>query len=278
MDSIKNAVLKKSLKNVERHAVAWLFRLVPFLLLVPVIAFLGIPEIKINFWTALAVSGPLNVIATLNFVKSLQKSDISAVIPLLAFVPVFLLVTSPLILGEVPSPLGIFGVLLVVTGAYTLHVDRAVQGYLEPIKALSKSKGALLMLGNALIWSISINFSKMGVVASSPLFWTMAIHGFLALGLLPFAWKHRNKVRKGFSNNPYKLIGIGVVSTLALVSQYMAIEKALVPYVISIKRISLMLTVVWGGVFFKEKHMKERLLGTLVMLAGAVFISIAALT
>ncbi len=53
-----------------------------------------------------------------------------------------------------------------------------------------------------------------------------------------------------------------------------AISIGLVPYVIAIKRTSIVLSVIWGGLFFGERGIRQRLLGAVVMLAGVVCITL----
>ena len=46
----------------------------------------------------------------------------------------------------------------------------------------------------------------------------------------------------------------------------------LVSYMISVKRMSLLFSVIFGKVFFREEHLKERLLGSFAMLVGVILI------
>jgi uncharacterized membrane protein len=43
---------------------------------------------------------------------------------------------------------------------------------------------------------------------------------------------------------------------------------------ISVKRLSVIIGLIYGGVIFKEKNLKVRTIGTLLMVAGAVIITI----
>jgi len=48
----------------------------------------------------------------------------------------------------------------------------------------------------------------------------------------------------------------------------------LVAYVISIKRVSILLSVLWGALLFGETGLRERLVGTLLMLLGVVAVTL----
>ena len=60
-----------------------------------------------------------------------------------------------------------------------------------------------------------------------------------------------------------------------LIFQMTAIIMAIVPYVISIKRSSIVITVLFGHLFFKERGIKERLMGSILMVLGILFISLS---
>lgn len=49
----------------------------------------------------------------------------------------------------------------------------------------------------------------------------------------------------------------------------------IVPNVITVKRTSALFGIMWGKIFFKEKEIKERFIGTLVMILGVVLIALS---
>jgi len=53
-----------------------------------------------------------------------------------------------------------------------------------------------------------------------------------------------------------------------------AYTMAIVPYVVSIKRTSILISVLMGGLIFKEKQLGKRLLAVLIMLAGVILITL----
>ena len=136
------------------------------------------------FWTCLAVGGVLGGVTYWLYGLALKAGDLSLTLPMLAFTPLFLLVTSPLTLGEFPEPGGLCGIALVVAGAYVLNLRERKSGVLGPIKALWTRRGPRLMLAVAAIWSIGANLDKLGLRASSPLFWGAAVYTATFLALL----------------------------------------------------------------------------------------------
>ena len=126
------------------------------------------------------------------------------------------------------------------------------------------------MLLAALVWSISSNIDKVGVLNSSPLFWIVTKGIFVTLAVLPFVILR--KKHKQILSNWKPLIPVGIFGSLIMVFHQTALIYTLVIYVISIKRISVVFSVFWGWLIFKEKNIKERLLGAIIMVLGVFLI------
>lgn len=274
-ESLKDVTSKRVLKNVDEYVAAFSLRFfaLPTLLLVLYLA--KIPNIQEGFWGALFLSGSLNFLTTILYMKAIKASDLSLTIPLVNFTPLFLLITSPFMLGEFPKTLGIAGILTIVAGAYLLNVEAARKSLFAPLKALLREKGPRLMLLVAFIWSISSNIQKIGVESSSPAFYALAENIFLSLLLFPLMMHKSSRGLRTLRTQIKPLFSIGFFSALVLTFQMIAIQLTLVVYVISIKRMSTLLSVSFGHFLFKEKDIGKRLLGTAVMVLGVLLIALA---
>ncbi len=273
--SLKNVFSKHGLKNVDEYVVSWAFRFFPTILLLPVFFLIGVPEIKPGFWLMLVIGVVFITTTTILLMKALKYSDISIVAPMTAFTPLFMLITSPLITKEFPSVYGLLGVLLIVIGSYVLNIKERKKSYFWPLKALIKEKGAQYMLIVAFIWSIGSNVDKIGVLNSSPLFWVVATNGFAALILFPIMLKKSSvKIKSTFKFLKF-FVGLGLLVVLGQIFQMTAITLTQVIYVITIKRTSIIMSVIFGYLIFKEKGFKERIFGSVLMLLGIVFITLA---
>lgn len=274
-ESLKDLFGKLGLGHFNEYFIAWALMAfaIPFLL--PVLFFIDIPELNSGYYWALVAGGVLNAYSILLYMRAIRVSDLSVTIPMITFTPLFLLVTSPFMLGEFPSLLGIFGVLLIVFGSYMLNIKQRGQGFWTPFKALVVDPGPRIMLFVAFIWSFTSNIDKIGVVNSSPMFWSITLPCFVAIALFPFMLKLSNH-KKGQVYKQLKfLIPLGFFNALTLVTQMIAINIAFVAYVISIKRGSAILSVLWGHFFLGEKGLRERLVGVIIMVAGVFLISVS---
>jgi drug/metabolite transporter (DMT)-like permease len=203
-----------------------------------------------------------------------MKSDLSVTMPMSAFTPFFMLLTSYLMLGEFPGITGCIGVVLIVVGTYFLNISQRKNGLIMPFLALAKEEGPRLMLGAAFIWSITGNLDKIATQNSSPVFFAMAENLVMAALLFPVAWKRIRRQQKEIKKEKFHLAAVAIFSALMTVFQMLAISQTLVVYVIAIKRFTILISIVLGGLIFKEKNIGERLLGGAIMILGVLLITI----
>ncbi|MDB9313624.1 EamA family transporter [Spirulina sp. CS-785/01] len=272
-ESCKDIFSKKSLQNLDAIFVATALNFFTVLFLSPLLFFIEIPEIGQPFWVALVGGGVGNAIAFSLLMKAIQLSDLSKVMPLTSFTPLFLLVTSPLIVGEYPSQLGIIGIIFIVTGAYFLNINQRKAGFFAPLKALGNDTGTRCALAVAFIWSLNSNFDKLGLQNSSPLFWIICVYAVITLLLFPVALFRAANFKQVRGKTLRNLAVMGLFNGLTVSCQMTALSLTLVAYVISIKRTSTILSVFWGRLFFQETGLRERLLGASIMVLGVFAIA-----
>ncbi|MEQ1500222.1 MAG: DMT family transporter, partial [Parcubacteria group bacterium] len=93
------------------------------ILLLPVVIFLGIPDIKDGFWSAFVVTMLLNLISQNLFIKAFKMSEASLIAPLRLIIPLFVVITGFLFLGEKPSFMGVVGIVITMFGLWFLLSD-----------------------------------------------------------------------------------------------------------------------------------------------------------
>ena len=130
------------------------------------------------------------------------------------------------------------------------------------------------MLFVSAIWSVGANIDKLGLRASSPQFWIASVYTASSLALLPMLWRHAHGVRAQLRLAPGWLVAAGCLEAVGLVCQMHALTLTLVPYVIAVKRVSIVFAVLLGALFFGERDLMHRLPGALLMALGVFFIAI----
>ncbi|WP_373535939.1 EamA family transporter [Microcoleus sp.] len=277
-EAIKDVFSKQNLKKNDEYVVAWSLASFSAVFLTPLLFFIKIPQLnpQLNpqFWIALSIGGSINAVTAILYIKAIKLSDLSLTVPLVALTPLFMLLTSPLIVGEYPNFFDYIGIFLIVTGSYLLNIKEKSQGYLAPFKALLHQPGPKLMLIVAFLWSITSNFDKIGVQNSSPIFWLFSLFTTMSLLLLPVLLnKTPNPSRKIMQQLPM-LATMGFVNALGVIFQMQALTMTLVVQVIAVKRTSVLMGVLFGHFIFKEKDIQQRLLGSAIMIVGVFFITL----
>ncbi|PSB28697.1 hypothetical protein C7B69_09930 [filamentous cyanobacterium Phorm 46] len=273
-EAVKDVFGKQNLKKSDEYVVAWSLSFFSVIFLIPWVIYTGIPTLNTQFWISLLIGGSINAVATLLYIKAIKLSDLSLTVPLVALTPLFMLLTSPLIVGEYPNFFDYIGIFLIVIGSYLLNIKEKSQGYLAPFKALLNEPGPKFMLIVAFLWSITSNFDKIGVKNSSPIFWLFSLFGTMSILLLPILLhKTPNPGTKILKQLPM-LATMGFFNAIGVLCQMQALTLTLVVQVIAIKRTSVLMGVLFGHFIFKEKDIQQRLLGAGIMVLGVFFISL----
>lgn len=242
---------------------------VPLLLLLFVIP---IPTIGAAFWYAFAAMVPIETLSYVLYIKSIKASQLSLVVPLLSFTPVFLVLTSFVMLGEFPTLVGLIGILLVVIGTYVLNLKGLRHGILAPAKSIISNRGSVYMLIVAFLFSITSNLSKIIVQNSSPLFSMIMYLSSVSIAFFIISLILSGKKIFQLKTEFKSLLPVGFFYSLMSLFHNLAITLAIVPYVMSIKRSSSLFSVFYGHFWFKDGNIKMRGFGALTMFIGAVLI------
>jgi uncharacterized membrane protein len=191
----------------------------------------------------------------------------------MALTPLFLLITSPFIVGEYAGIYDIIGIVLIVIGAYVLEIKKNKKGFLSPFKELVKNKSAIYMLSVAFIYSITANINKVGIQNSSILFWSFSTNLIIAFLFIFVLIKksnwNLNYYKKDLKNLKFAIPPI-IFNFLSYMFMMFALSLIYVSHVIAIKRSSVILTVLLGSILFKEKDLKQRIFATIIIIAGVL--------
>jgi drug/metabolite transporter (DMT)-like permease len=269
-----DALTKRALETCNEYLVAWFRLLFSLPLLLFFLTMFPRQNLDSEFFEAFIIALPLEILSVILYIKALRLSPLSLTLPFLSLTPVFVIVVSYAMLGEKVSLQGMTGILFLAAGSYVLHLHDVQNGILNPIKAIVKEKGSVLMILVALIYSITSPLGKMAIQHSSPLFFGATYFIVLTICFAPVAlFKGKGDLKKFMLHGQYKrLIFPGLFYSIMVVSHMVAISLAKVAYMISLKRTSILIGVAYGYFLFREKHIRERLAGAILMLLGFVMI------
>ena len=275
--SSQDAWIKKFFSNFtlyEMAAYPFVYSLPMFLITIP---FIPVPRLDATFFWCFLVSVPLNAVAFVLYIKAIRISPLSLTVPYLAFTPAFMIFTGYVFLDEMPNIWGIFGIMIICMGSYILNIEPGKWNFLSPLKAVSKETGSWLMLFVAFLFSFAAVIGKKGILHSSPFFFTISFFGVLNLFLI-ISLRAFGKIRiRTFRKTPLKGIIVGSLLFIHALCHGLAISLTTAAYMISVKRLSVVIGVVYGKLLFKEENMGFRMSGALLMLVGTVIITLQGL-
>ncbi len=213
---------------------------------------------------------PLEIIAGYLYMKSLEIAESTLVLPFQSFTPVFIPPLASFMIGEKYSAQGLLGIGLVVSGSFLLFRNN---GYI----ANADKKAIFYMLGAALIYAFSSVVGRYVILNTSPLFFSVFYMLVLSLILTPYfikKYRHYN-LRHFFKSSIIPSFVLGFTTALAVITHFVSVLKIETGYMISIKRTSVIFSVILGYLFLREKsQIKERFLGALLMTIGVFVIAI----
>ena len=275
-EALKDIFSKENLRFADEYTVAFSMHLVISVLLAPIVFAMGIEAVSTRFLLALFSSSFIQLVVILLYMKAIKRAELSVTVPLVTLTPLFMLLSSPILIGQFPNLVGIGGILFIVVGTYLLNMEESRTGVLAPFKNLVHSQSSRYMLIVAFLWSITANIDKIGVEETSPIFWAFSKDLLILLYLVPIVYlKSKAPLRQLKSRWP-QLLGIGIFRTTSVLTQMFAIQFILVAYVISIKRSSALLIILYSIFFLHErKNLKIRLLAITIISVGLALIALS---
>ena len=177
-------------------------------------------------------------------------------------------------LGEFPNLQGLAGIFIVVIGSYILNISSIKSGFFKPFKSVFDKKG-FHMLVVAFLFSITASLVKIGIQLSNPAYFIFMHYLFASVILVILFFnkfkENKNQIKANFK---YFLV-VGIAVAFSELFTATALKFAIVPYVISLKRSSIIFSVLFGFFYFREKNFKSAIIGSAIMFIGAILITLS---
>jgi uncharacterized membrane protein len=233
-----------------------------------------------DYWRAVGLVLVPEVLGTIFLTLALRRGDLSLVQPILGLLPGLVMLGGVAFLGEVPTPQAGAGVLLVTLGVYFVGLEGG-GSWLEPIRALGRSRASWFAVGSAVAWSLATLVHKRGIAAVGPFPWAATLAFVSAVGLgavLPFLAR-RTGGALGMPEHAGPWTRFVCLAGLAFAVQQAGLHTALrmahAGYVISITSTGILVATALGIVVLGERAAaRTRAAGALLVCAGAVLIAL----
>lgn len=212
-----------------------------------------------------------HMVATQLNLEALKREDLSYTAPLNAFVPVFTLGIAMIFLNESPPRLGLLSIITVVIGAYIVSMKSARIHWYDPLKRLLTSAGAQLSLGVALCYAV--NTILMKVISNDGynafvILYVTTLAGWLFLLHVPLS--RRAELKAIGRSDKLAVLGGSLGSFAGGLFHILALASTFTSYAASVRRLDAVISVFLGWRYLKEKNIRLKLIGSIIMTAGAV--------
>lgn len=269
-----SAWLKKHFSDLSHFelAICPLFFSIPPLLIIYLL--IPKPEFQIEYWYSLLKLLPFQIVGFFCQMIAIHISPLSLTMPFLAFTPAFVMITGAFFLNESLNTWGIMGIVSIIAGAYILHINPKDRRMLTTISSMFTNIGSMIMLLAAFCYGFAAVFGKKAILCSSPLY--MGMHFFILFnGLMTIVFICCGKIRIKQLLQRYPQ---GIIAGLAMfgeiLSHCLGVSIAKVAYFVSVKRMNIIISIVYAGLLFKEENLIVRSVGATFMVIGAFVILI----
>jgi drug/metabolite transporter (DMT)-like permease len=233
----------------------------------------GVPPLRQGFWTYVVLFGVAQTAATLSLAKALRLSDISIVTALWKLSLLFLVVCAFLSLGEMPSPLGLVGILVSLVGVYVLNIQKTRLSPWAPLRELVVDRGLRLTLIAAVLYAPTVVLIKQVIVRSDAYFANLMAYLASSLIILPLALRRSARQFVLIPRHWPSFVGMGLFACLGSVCHSLAYQMTLTSYVEAVKQAEVLFALGIGYLVFHERARVRAILpGSLMILLGMVLL------
>jgi uncharacterized membrane protein len=210
--------------------------------------------------------------------RAYEEGDISHVYPIMRSDPALVLIFSLLFLKEQVSLPGLTGIILVVIGVYVINMkELTAKELLVPFQSAAKNRAvqfAVLTLFSVALYSI---IDKMGVSYVHPLIFAYLFTVCALVFFTPYIFltKGRALIRSEWKRNRKPIIVNGFMGIFGYSLILIAFTLEKVSYIVGLRQLSIVFTVLLGGHILREKHRAIRYSAAAIIFVGAFLISIA---
>ena len=231
--------------------------------------------LSVDFWANILAAVVLAVAGYLFLWYALRSTDISVLGPINAYKAVLGLLLAVVLIGEVPTLAGLIGVALIVAGSYFV-IDRVPgQAHSSAFRQFTREPGVQLRFAALICSATESVLLKRALILSSPiatfLIWSVLCFVIAAMGAV--------LLRRGVAAEAARLrsewrtyLWLALTTGLMQLTTLLTFDKLQVGYSLALFQLSTLVTVYLGHRYFAEPNIRRRLLGSLIMVIGAMLI------
>jgi drug/metabolite transporter (DMT)-like permease len=277
--AIDLVISKKALRKVSAAVLAFSIFALTIPILIVMSFFEGTPSSNWFFLIGTLVSSLVFVFSKTITNEVLKQNIISKVLPLTAFAGFFTYIFGLIFLSESIKQIPLFGLILVLLGAYILNVDQAREDLLKPFKLLFLKKESLIYLFAIMLGGLTVILDKWALsntFPSSPTFTLLIEQIFMSILLGAYMLRKENKTYALEIKNNFKILSLNSATNLltGFLIFYAYSFGGPVALVVGVKRLQIFLILLMSYIFFKDKPTKHVWVATVIMILGVLMIKL----
>lgn len=275
MHAVRNFLTKTA---HDKQIFVWWYELLGMLFFAPVFAygFWRQAFVLEGIWPMAILSGMLHFLYWWWLSRALDEGDLSRVYPIARSAPALVLVIAVLYMGETVSLPGVIGILLAALGVYTISLNRLTPAALvQPFRNFrndAATRYALLTLLAVAAYSI---VDKQAVTHFHPVAFAFIYPWFSIVLLSAYiaAVKKKGVLRREWRVNRWSILACGVLGIFGYFLILVAFSLERVSYVVGLRQISVVFSVLLGTILLKERHGRQRMLSAVMIFIGVFLIA-----
>jgi len=229
-----------------------------------------------GLWRTMTVCACFAVSGNALLVAAVKSTDLSILGPINAYKSVLGLVLAIAMIGELPTIPGVVGVLMILAGSY-LVVDRVPdQPRRHAFARFFRERGIQLRFAALALSATEAVFLKKAILLSSPLttfaLWATLGAAVGAVGITFLLGRQAVDEVRVFQNEAGTYLRLAITTGLMQLATVFTFGVLQVGYSLALFQLSALISVFLGYRYFQEGHMRTRIVGSLVMTAGAALI------
>jgi drug/metabolite transporter (DMT)-like permease len=233
-------------------------------------------HLGVGFWPNMVIAATLAVGSNALLVYALKSTGLSVLGPINAYKSVVSLVLGVFLLGEIPAPMGLAGVLLIVAGSYFV-VDRDLNRPRTNAFALFfRERGIQFRFAALALSATEAIFLKRALLLSSPLitfiFWSILGLPIAAAAIVLLLRQRLGNEFAVLRHHWRTYLWLATTTGVMQLTSLLTFGQLQVGYSLALFQLSTLISVFLGYRYFQEGQIRKRLVGSLIMAAGAALI------
>jgi uncharacterized membrane protein len=218
-------------------------------------------------------SGLIHALYLFMLLRGYAKWDISLIYPISRGCAVALAaVWTSLFLGHHKNFIGIIGITATCAGILATGLGKRTQTSDQN----HARKGVYWALGLGIVISSYFTLDSIIVKHMHPIIYVILMDFIMFFTLMPYMLKTKRKeIHEALTHHKIALTTIGIASNVSYLLILYAFSLGVASYVVALREVSIVFVTLAGLFFLKEKTTKQKMMGIILILIGAILIKSA---